>query len=353
MLKRRGRGRMRRGTSGCKRFLGAALALIPAAGLYAGDVSPPSIPIPQTISPEARAYYGNLKPRQSGEVDVQNPKALAFMRQFLGKIFLANVEKLGVEFDLRPARIDAVEAYWVDTVSRHDDKVVIYLHGGGYILGSARTNLALPVRISQSTGIPVLSVEYRLAPEHPFPAALNDAVGAYRWLLLNGYEAADIGVFGDSAGGGLALALALQARIDGLPQPAAIAVLSPATDRTGRGDTQATLGEFDIILGRRTSPTVDVYAGDFPLTDPRLSPVYGDLSDFPPLLVQVGTRERLLSDAVRLAHAARRAGVDVTLDVWEGMWHVWQDDPNIPEARQAAQEIGEFFIRHLGVNGDL
>jgi len=147
--------------------------------------------------------------------------------------------------------------------------------------------------------------------------------------------------------------LVLQARIDGLPQPAAIAALSPATDRTGQGDTQATLGDFDIILGRRNSPTGEVYAGDFPLTDPRIWPVYADLRDFPPLLIQVGTRERLLSDSVRLAHVARRSGVEVTLDVWEGMWHVWKDDPNIPEAKQAAREIGEFFSRHLHIDGDL
>ena len=307
----------------------------------------PAMPIPKTISAQAQAYYESLQPRPAGGVDVENPKALAFMRQFLGKIFLANAENLGIEYTLEPAQIENLEAYWIRNDTRDGDKALIYLHGGGYILGSAKTNVALPVRINKFSGIPVLSIEYRLAPEHPFPAGLMDALGAYRWLLTHGYDAESIGVFGDSAGGGLALALALIARDEGLPQPGALAVLSPSTDQTRSGDTQTTLGDFDPILGSGPGSPGHVYAGDTPLTNPLVSPIYADLAGMGPLLIQVGTRERLLSASVRLARRAREAGVDVTLDVWEGMWHVWQDHPTVPEAEQASREISEFFRHKL------
>jgi len=328
-----------------------AFSMVGAAAANQADGAPdkadPIMPVPKTISPEARTYYENLQPRPAGGVDVENPKALAFMRQFLGKIFLANAEELGIEYTLEPAQIENVNAFWIRKGNQPSGKALIYLHGGGYILGSATTNVALPVRINDSSGIPVLSIEYRLAPEHQFPAGLMDALGAYRWLLVNGHDAASIGVFGDSAGGGLALALALIARDEGLPQPGALAVLSPSTDQTRSGDTQTTLETFDPILGSGTSTPGHVYAGDTPLTNPLISPVYADLTGLGPLLIQVGTRERLLSASVRLARGAREAGVDVTLDVWEGMWHVWQDHPTIPEAEQASLEISEFFLRNL------
>ena len=326
-------------------MLGAATAAEPADSQSAD--SRPVMPVPKNISAQARAYYENLQPRTAGGVDVENPKALAFLRKFLGKIFLANAEELGIEYTLEPAQIDNLQAYWIRNSGQTSNKALIYLHGGGYILGSATTNVALPVRINRSSGIPVLSVEYRLAPEHPFPAGLMDALGAYRWLLAHGHEASSIGVFGDSAGGGLALALALIARDEGLPQPGALAVLSPSTDQTRSGDTQTTLGAFDPILGEGIGSPGHVYAGKTALTNPLISPVYADLTGMGPLLIQVGTRERLLSGSVRLARRAREAGVDVTLDVWEGMWHVWQDNPNVPEAAQASQEISEFFSRHL------
>jgi monoterpene epsilon-lactone hydrolase len=326
-------------------MLGAATVAEPADSQSAE--SSPVMPVPKNISAQARAYYENLQPRPSGGVDVENPKALAFMRKFLGKIFLANAQELGIEYTLEPAQIENLQAYWIRNSGQTSSKALIYLHGGGYILGSATTNVALPVRINQSSGIPVLSVEYRLAPEHPFPAGLMDALGAYRWLLAHGHDASSIGVFGDSAGGGLALALALIARDEGLPQPGALAVLSPSTDQTRSGDTQTTLGAFDPILGEGIGSPGHVYAGDTPLMNPLISPVYADLTGIGPLLIQVGTRERLLSGSVRLARRAREAGVDVTLDVWEGMWHVWQDNPTVPEAAQASQEISEFFTRHL------
>ncbi len=323
------------------------------AGAHVDEAAPPAeplTPVPSTISEEAQAYYRAWRPRPRGGIDWRDPDAAARMREFLGKMFLRNAERAGLSVDLERADISGAEAYWMrgDGQSRDaNGSALIYFHGGGYVLGSAKTNVVLPLRVGVASGIPVLTVEYRLAPEHPFPAAVDDALAVYRWLLESGYEPGRIGVFGDSAGGGLTLALALRVRDEGLPQPGALVAISPGADRTGQGDTHDTLDEFDIAIARSSREQQMLYAGDTDLTHPQVSPVYADLSGLGPLLIQVGTRERLLSDAVRLARNARRDGVDVTLDVWEGMWHVWQDHPTIPEATQASNEIGEFFVRHL------
>jgi len=307
----------------------------------------PAMPIPQDISDEARAFYESLQPRPARPLDIQNPKIMAFTRKFLGEIFLANTEELGIAYELEPVDVIGAEAYWIRSGQETDGKVLLYFHGGGQILGSAKTNLATPLRIAKYSDIPVITIEYRLAPEHPFPAGLNDGLTVYRWLLENGYSHDDIGVFGDSAGGNLALAMPLLARDKGLPQPGALVLLSPSVDRTRTGDTHTTMVKFDPMIG---APTVEVYAVDHPTDHPLISPVYADLTGLPPILIQVGTRERLLSDSVRLARQARLTGVDVTLDVWDGMWHVWQDNPNVPEAELATREIGRFFRHHLGVN---
>ncbi len=326
-----------------------SVGLICGAGFANAQVTTPDkpgMPVPHAISEEAQAYYENLRPRSSRPLDIQNPKVLAFTRKFLADIFLANVEQLGIDYELEPVGVDGAEAYWIRTGQQIDNKVLLYFHGGGQILGSAKTNLALALRVTNASDIPVVTVEYRLAPEHPFPAGLNDGLSVYRWLLNNGYAAKDIGIFGDSAGGNLALTVPLLARDEDLPQPGAIVLLSPSVDRTRSGDTHTTMIGFDPVLG---APTAEVYAINHPPEHPLISPVYADLSGLSPMLIQVGTREVLLSDSVRLARLARLAGVDVTLDVWEGMWHVWQDHPTLPEADLATREIGEFFRHHLGV----
>lgn len=321
------------------------------AGAHGGRPPPaePLTPVPATISEAAQNYYRNWRPRPSGGSDFSDPAQAARVRAMLGRMFLGMVRQAGLEYRLERADTDTVEAYWVQGPAPvpASGRVLIYLHGGGFVLGSAQTNLVTPIRVGRDAGMPVLSVEYRLAPEHPFPAALNDALAAYRWLLDAGIDAPSIGVFGDSAGGGLTLSLALRIRDAGLPQPGALAVLSPSVDGLARGDTQVTLQGFDPVLGPPDPGRSRLYAGDAPLDDPLVSPVYADLSGLPPLLIQVGTRERLLSDSVRLARNARRDGVPVTLDIWEGMWHVWQDHPTIPEATAATAEIGAFFVEHL------
>jgi acetyl esterase/lipase len=317
-----------------------------AAATLADAATPPGPP--QAISPEAKEFYRALGIRPAVNANYEDPQTMQRLRDGLGKMFLTNARRITTDYQLEQVNAGGVPAYWVRIgTPTHRKKVIMYLHGGGYILGSATTNLGLPLRIGPAAGTPVLSVEYRLAPEHKFPAALDDGVAVYRWLLDHGYRGKDIAFLGDSAGGGLVVAVALAIREARLPAPAAIAALSPTTDLSPTSDTRVTLAAYDPIIVGDSADRFALYAGIRDVRDPLISPVYADLHGLPPLLIQAGTREVLLSDAVRLARRAREAGVDVTLDIWEGMWHVWQENPAVPESRQASTEIGRFLGRHL------
>ncbi|MEZ5564581.1 MAG: alpha/beta hydrolase [Gammaproteobacteria bacterium] len=312
------------------------------------------MPIPASISPEAQAYLRSLPPRRTSSSDLSDPATVARVRTILGKMFLEGARRISTDYSMEKIDASGVPAYWVrskagtpDKAANHDDKqMLLYIHGGGFVIGSASTDISIPLRIGPAADLPVLSVEYRLAPEHPYPAALDDVLHTYGWLLKHGYRAADIGVIGDSAGGQLAVALVLAARKAGLPLPAAVVVMSPVADMTNTGDSAVTLANFDPIQTTDKSNRILYMAGADP-ADPLLSTIFADLKGFPPLLIQVGTRDLLLSDSVRLARKARSDGVDVTLDVWDGMWHVWQGNPTVPEAAAASAEVGAFLRRHL------
>ncbi|MCE7901891.1 MAG: alpha/beta hydrolase [Gammaproteobacteria bacterium PRO9] len=328
------------------------LAGLASAPTHAAD----DMPIPASISPEARAYLQSLPPRRSGSSDFSDPAAATRVRAMLGKMFLAGARRITTDYTLEAVDAGGVPAYWVRTPGNATagssrpgkERVLLYLHGGGFVIGAAATDLSIPLRMGIDARLPVLSVDYRLAPEHPYPAALDDSVAAYRWLLKQGFKPGNIGVVGDSAGGQLAVALVLAAHKAGLPRPGAVVAMSPVTDMTDTGDSYVTMANFDPIQSTDRSNRVDYMAGHDP-KDPLLSPIFADLRGFPPLLIQVGTRDLLLSDSVRLARKARVDGVDVTLDVWDGMWHVWQGNPTVPEARAASMEAAAFLRRHLGL----
>lgn len=325
-----------------------AAALICGWAMTAGAADQAPAPIPKAISPEAQAFYRNLRPRPPSTMNYHDREAMQRMRNGLGQMFLANARKITTDYRLEPVEANGVKAWWVRSgTPRHPRKAIVYLHGGGYMLGSADTSLGVPLRVGPAAGVPVLSVGYRLAPEHPFPAAVDDCVTAYRWLLASGYKGSDVALMGDSAGGGLAITCALAAMREKLPTPAAVAALSPLGDLSDASDTRLTLAAYDPIVVGDPTERFNLYVGNNDVRNPLISPVYADFTGFPPLLIQVGTREVLLSDAARLARAARAAGVDVTLDVWEGMWHVWQDHAEAPEARAAAAEIGRFLESRL------
>jgi monoterpene epsilon-lactone hydrolase len=225
---------------------------------------------------------------------------------------------------------------------------VLYLHGGGYVIGSCNTHRELATRLSAACDAPVLLPEYRLAPESPFPAAVEDAVACYRFLL-GSTDPSSIAVGGDSAGGGLALALLLSCRREGLPLPGACFLLSPWCDLTLSGSTIDAPREHDPVVSRDFLELMAAHylAGHDP-SDPLTSPLFGDLTGLPPMLVQVGTAEVLLDDSLRLADKARKAGVDASLHVFDGAVHVFQAfAAQAPESEEALREIGEFVKMNL------
>lgn len=230
------------------------------------------------------------------------------------------------------------------------ERIVLHLHGGAYVLGSPESHRGLAAAISRTSHAQVLLPRYRLAPEHRFPVALDDALAAYRWLVEDrSFPAARIAISGDSAGGGLALATMFAARDAGLPLPACYVGLSPWTDLAATGGSMRELDGTDPWLSAAlVLPASRAYAGDVPLDDPRVSPLYGDLSGLPPMLVHVGTHEILLDDAVRLVERAREAGVDASLGRFPGLWHVFQAFP-LPESRTSLREVGAFVRRHTAL----
>ena len=245
------------------------------------------------------------------------------------------------------ATANGVSAEWIEG-SAADAGVILYLHGGAYALGSINGHREWIARLANATQTRALAINYRLAPEHPFPAALRDTLSTYNWLLDQGVSPARIVVAGDSAGGGLALAALLSLRDGSHSLPAAAVCISPWADLTLSGASMQSKASLDPILDPDSLQMyAGYYAGDHDLTAPLLSPLYADLSGLPPLLIQVGTDEILLDDAKRLAERASDAEVDVTLEIWDEMFHVFQLLSFLPETKKAVDQIAEFVAANL------
>jgi len=238
----------------------------------------------------------------------------------------------------------AAPAEWLRPPSAVAGRVVLYLHGGGYVIGSPRSHRHLAAAIASAAGGSALLLEYRLAPEHPFPAAVDDAVAAYRWLLDQAIAPGHVVVAGDSAGGGLTVATLLALRGAGLPLPAAGVCISPWVDLTCSGASYATKAASDPIVKRAGVAEMGrAYLGTTDPRTPLASPLFADLRGLPPLLIHVGSEEVLLDDSVQLAARARAAGVDTALEVWDRMIHVWHWFlPMLDEAQAAVEGIGRF-----------
>ncbi len=254
--------------------------------------------------------------------------------------------------DIETEAVDAngVPCEWIVAPGAADDMVLHYLHGGGYVIGSVKSHREMMSRLSRAAGVRTLGVDYRLAPEHPFPAAVEDAVKSYAWLLSEGIDSNNIVIGGDSAGGGLAVAALVTIRYFGLPMPAAGVCLSPWVDLEGIGESMTTKADVDPGIAREGLVAMaKLYIEDMDPRTPLAAPLYADLQGLPPLLIQVGGSETLLDDSTRLAERARAAGVDTTLEVWEDMIHVWQMyAPVLAEGQQAIDGIGEFIREHVG-----
>jgi monoterpene epsilon-lactone hydrolase len=231
-----------------------------------------------------------------------------------------------------------------DPRSNDFSRCILFLHGGGWVYGWMPLYNRLMDKLGRAAQASVLAVDYRLAPEHPFPAALDDCLAAYRYLLEQKIDPRKIVIMGDSAGGNLALACMLSLKSAGLPLPGAAVCLSPATDLAEQGDSFRANAAKEIVLPPSfVAFAKRSYAAGHDLRDPLISPLYGDLSGLPPLLVFVGGDEVLLSDGQQLVEKAVAAGVDATLRVYPGMWHVWQLTPGLPEAERAIGEAVQFI----------
>lgn len=244
---------------------------------------------------------------------------------------------------------DGVDASWVDAPGADPQKALMYFHGGGFQVGSVRSHRDIIARLSAAAGCRALGVNYRLAPDYRFPAPIEDATTAYRWLLNQGFDPKKIALVGDSAGGALALSTLLALREQTLPLPAAVAVMSVWTDLTASGESYVTRAKSDPIHQRRMILAMARnYLGDSAdARNPMASPLFADLRGLPPMLFQVGDRETVLDDSRTFAARASAAGVEVQLEVWDDMIHVFQQfTADLPEAGIAIDSIGRFLKRH-------
>ncbi|NHI94224.1 MAG: alpha/beta hydrolase [Candidatus Lokiarchaeota archaeon] len=291
------------------------------------------------VSKELEMIIKFLRKNQILGVDIPVEQA----RQFLNK--LTSMTKPHKDINIEAFNIKSISAEWISAPDAQSDKIILYLHGGGYVTGSIDTHRAFISSLSQKIKCHCLSIDYRLAPENPFPAALDDAITAYRWLIEEKMiHPSNLIIAGESAGGGLTLSTIMKIKKIGLALPSACMVFSPWADLLNTGATLKTKKEEDPFL----SPEVlfkfskMYYANDDP-KNPLISPLYGDFKDFPPLLIQVGTSEILLSDSTRVAERAKEAGVDVTIEQYNQMIHAFQlFESFVPEGKEAMNKINNF-----------
>ena len=293
------------------------------------------------LSAEARAFLTGY--RVPPPLDLGDLEAVAAARRASLANWVASNESLPAPWTSRASTVAGVPVvtFAADEADLDAERLIVHLHGGAFVLGSPTASAALAVPVAQRTGVAVVSVDYRLAPEHPCPAALDDIVGVCRELASQRQIAA---IFGESAGANLSLAAALSLRDGGDSLPARLGLLSPWVDLSCSGDTYRTLARADPVLGPLDPPAFAAACAGPETRGPVASPLFADLAGLPPAFIQAGSREILLSDAWRLEAALRRAGVDVRLDVWDGLWHGWQLQHRIPEAAEALDDLAAFLV---------
>ncbi len=239
---------------------------------------------------------------------------------------------------------DGVYAEWITCGNVNAEKIFMFIHGGGYYRGSIASTRATVARISEQAGVRCLSIDYRLAPEHPFPAAIDDTYTVYNWIVKQGINPKNIIVSGQSAGGGLCLALLLKIKDDKGDQPLGAVAISPWTDLSQSGDTMKTNEDIDPIISKKyLDRMAGLYLKGSPFSLPLASPLFGDLSKLPPILIQVGTAETMLDDSKRFFEKAKKVNVDINIEIWKDMFHGWHGNAHIlKDAELAIQSIGNF-----------
>jgi epsilon-lactone hydrolase len=257
---------------------------------------------------------------------------------------------LAADVTIEKAAADGVRAEWTTTPAAARDGALLYLHGGGYVIGSLDSHRHLAAEAGRAAGIGTLALDYRLAPEAPFPAPVEDALVSYRFTLARGIKPERVALAGDSAGGGLVVAAMLAIRDAGLPQPACGWCISPWVDLEGIGETMTSLAAIDPIVDKtRLVELAKLYLNGADPRSPLAAPIYANLSGLAPLFIQVGAAETLLDDALRLAKAAGAADVRIDLEIWPEMIHVWHlFYPALAAGRRAIEAGGAFIRAHLG-----
>ena len=297
-------------------------------------------PAPTTVSPAARAFLTDAQPLTMMDI---SPGPLAQRRREIYDVAAPGGKRLAATLGVQTeeAEVAGVPVQWITPANLRHNHTLLYFFGGGHITGSPDEDLSITARLAHQMGARVCAPHYRLAPEHPFPAARQDGVAVYTALAAKGR----IALAGESAGANLVLALLSQTPT----MPKAVALLSPWCDLTHQGDTITTLDGIDpsLDLTHQLQHMARGYAGGRALSDPEISPLFAPVDGFPPTIITTGTRDLLLSDAARLSTKLRAAGVTVDLRVFEGMWHVFEYYPDLPEADLSTQGIADFLTHHL------
>lgn len=296
-------------------------------------------------------------------VSKEMERLIGFLQQSLGDVSEPSVDALRASFeqiasltkipkDAKCEPLDAagVPAEWISAPESVNDRVILYFHGGGYVGGSIDSHREYCIRLARASKTRVLLIDYRRAPEHRFPAALEDATKVYDWLISSeGIKPKNIIIAGESAGGGLTIATLIKLRDDQMELPAAGVCLSPFLDLAISGESVISKAEVDPLVTQADLEfCAKLYLGEEDNRNPLASPLYADLKKLPPLYIQVGTAEILLDDSIRFADLARAAGVDVSLDIWDDMIHMFQMFAAMaPEGQDAIDKIGEFILKSL------
>ena len=333
-----------------------------AAPIASAQGTPPArevparmLPVPTTVSPQMQKIIGTpINP--NWKVIPQTPEE---WKAQVAKAADAVVKRLpalrdALKVSIEPMTIDGVKAFMLTPAvipPQNRNRLLIHVHGGCYVNGPGESGTSEATMMAGFGGFKVLSVDYRMPPDHPFPAALDDAMTVWK-AAQKMAPAKNMGIIGSSAGGGLTLAMVLKAKMDKLPLPGAIAPGTPMSDLSGAGDSFQTNAMVDNVLiayGASCDVRAAMYANGRDLKDPLLSPVYGDMADFPPTILNTGTRDLLLSNTVRVHRKLRQAGVVADLHVHEGQAHGgWYRDYTAPESKETFGEIARFFDKHLG-----
>jgi len=335
---------------------GAVLAVLATqVAAQSREVPAKPLPVPDTVSPQMQKLVGAPLNPSYNQIPATNDewkKQIRGVEEATAKGLPALREALKVSVE--PTTLDGVKAYIVTPANippQNKNRLLVHVHGGCFASFAGESGTVEAIYMAGFGGFKVISVDYRTPPDHPYPAPLDDAMTAWK-AATKMANPKNMAIFGSSAGGNLTLAMVLRAKQDGLPLPAAIAPGTPMSDLTGAGDSFQTNAMVDNVLvayGANCDKRAALYTAGHDLKDPLLSPVYGDMKGFPPAILTTGTRDLLLSNTVRVHRKLRQAGVEASLQVYEGQSHAhYYRDVTAPESREAFTEIAQFFDRHLG-----